>query len=469
MAIALSRLNMRSKSLTFRLFTLSALWSLLALFVAALIITDLYRRSVERTFDRQLHICIKNIAADLAAGKVVSTAALNLGEANFQALLSGWYWQVRNTNSNSILSTSVSLSSETLDALPGRIGQPGEIRSGYIHGPGGKRLRQLEQHISFDDGRNYVISVAGNDDRIRRDISAFRRSVGITLTAFGIGLGLMLYVLMRYGLRPLARLRTAVADVRRGRASRLSGDYPDEIAPLATELNQLIDANRQVVERARTQVGNLAHALKTPLSVVVNEANAHTGPLAAKVGEQTGIMGDMIDYYLNRAHVAASRDLAGVSTPLNHVLARLVGATRRIHQSKALTFEVQGDIHAAFRGEQQDLEEMIGNLLDNAAKWAASRIQVHVRVDADVDGGDDAQVALDRVLSIAVHDDGPGLDEDQYDQVLMRGKRLDESVPGSGLGLSIVQDLVALYGGALSLQRSDFGGLQATLTLPAAG
>ncbi len=455
----------RPQSLAARLFGLTALWSLFALFIAAIILTSLYQRSVEQGFDKQLHIYLKNIAADVTANASTNHDSLNLGEANFQSHLSGWYWQVYDLASERIVSASVSLSSETLNVNASQLTPSGAINSGYTVGPEGRRLRVMQRNILVDDGRRYTITVAGNDDEIRQDIMRFRRSVAITLFAFGLGLGVMLFVLMRYGLRPLSDLRTAIADIRRGQARRLDENYPDEIAPLVKELNQLIEANRQVVERARTQVGNLAHALKTPLSVVTNEADARSGPFASKVTEQAHVMRDQIDYYLNRAHVAASRDLAGANACADTVIGKLVGAMRQIHLSKSLTFHVSGATGITFRGEQQDLEEMVGNLLDNAAKWAKTRVQV--RVDAVLDD-DLPSKRAGPMAAIIVSDDGPGLDEALFEQVLMRGRRLDETVPGSGLGLAIVHDLVSLYGGSLDLSRSELGGLQARLMLPVA-
>ena len=232
------------------------------------------------------------------------------------------------------------------------------------------------------------------------------------------------------------------------------------MAPLATEINQLLDANRQIVERARTQVGNLAHALKTPLSVLINEANSMSPSLSEKVREQAEIMHRQVTFYLDRARAAARARTFGAATELRPVVEGLVRTFEKLHDEKGVMFDVDLQPGLKFRGETQDLTDLIGNLLDNAGKWARERVRIHA-ARAIVAGKEPGPF-----LVAEIDDDGPGLEPGARAAAIERGKRLDESRPGSGLGLSIVADLAAIYGGSLQLDESPFGGLRAILRLP---
>ena len=246
-------------------------------------------------------------------------------------------------------------------------------------------------------------------------------------------------------------------------AERLEGAFPVEIAPLARETNALIEANREIVTRARTHVGNLAHALKTPISVMLNEATTHgEDPLARKVREQTEIMRDQVARHLERARLATRVAVISTVTDVRPVVTALARTMEKIHHRRDVAIDIDAPEGVRFRGEQQDLEEMIGNLVDNACKWAQSRVAVEV-LSEKPDPADDA-----RVIRILVDDDGPGLSPQQREQVARRGRRLDETKPGSGLGLSIVMELASLYGGGLTLGTAPIGGLRADLVLPGA-
>ena len=267
---------------------------------------------------------------------------------------------------------------------------------------------------------------------------------------------------VRFGLAPLKRITDSLAAIRAGTAERLAGQFPVEIDPLARETNALIDANKEIVERARTHVGNLAHALKTPLSVMVNEANARgDDPLALKVLEQAAIMRDQVTRHLERARLAARLTVIGSVTEVAPVVTALARTMEKIHRDRAIVIEVRGGEDMRFRGERADLEEMIGNLVDNACKWAASRVTIEVMREKRAATGDD------HVLRFVVDDDGHGLSATEREQAGRRGRRLDETKPGSGLGLSIVVELAALYGGELKLGTAPQGGLRAELVLPA--
>ena len=252
---------------------------------------------------------------------------------------------------------------------------------------------------------------------------------------------------VRFGLAPLKRISESLAAIRAGTAERLEGKFPVEIEPLARETNALIEANREIVERARTHVGNLAHALKTPLSVIINEAAARgDDPFAAKVIEQADIMRDQIARHLERARLAARLKVVGSVTEVVPVVTALTRTMEKIYQPRGIAIDLDAPAPVRFRGERQDLEEMVGNLVDNACKWAQMRVSVEVVPDA----------GAQPMVRIVVDDDGPGLNPAQRDQVARRGRRLDETKPGSGLGLSIVLELSTLYGGSLdAFDRAD--------------
>jgi signal transduction histidine kinase len=455
----------RQRSLAARLIFVAAVWSTIALALAGVVLVSRYERARERDFDAQLEVHIKALIAGMldtftdAGTATVRTAVSEpnyRGDPRFSLPLSGWYWTVRLADSPSILYASQSLVGDPLNTPP--IGQD-QANAGFIIGPTGDEIRVLQQRISIE-GTDYVIAVGAATASFWAEIYEFARLVTLTLIIVGLGLTLAIFLQVQIGLRPLARLRASLSAVRQGEAEQIDEALPREIAPLAVELNALILSNREIVERARTHVGNLAHGLKTPLSVISNEARASGGPLADKVAEQAAIMSTQIQHHLERARMAAQRRVIGVSCETEPVLARLIRAMGKIYQDKGVDVAFRQDGAIRFRGESQDLEEMTGNLIDNACKWAASKVQVQVAVL------DDPATNRD-MFQITVEDDGPGLTPDQRAEAVKRGKRLDETVPGTGLGLSIVADLAALYGGSLELDRAALGGLKARLVLPA--
>lgn len=453
---------MRVHSLAFRLIAGASLWSAVALVVAGVILTSLYRDTVERGFDERLSVYLKTLVGNLATqapGQLGDPG--NLGEQRFELIYSGWYWQIRQAN-GAVLLASRSLSTDTLDLANATSRSTVDgVEQATIEGPDKQQLRVLQRTITFDVDHRYDVLVAGNASELQEEIADFRTSVALTLAVFGIGLVASTAFQIRWGLRPLDQVRRGLAALRSGKEQSLDGPFPAEIEPLAKELNALMHSNQQIIERARTHVGNLAHALKTPLSVITNEARSDQGKLASKVGEQAEIMRMQINHHLDRARIAARSQVIGAVTEVEPVLARLVRAMRRIHEDRGLTIDLHVADAARFRGEQQDLEEMIGNLVDNACKWASSKVAVEV---AYIPAAED----LDGSLIVRVDDDGQGLTAEEMLEATRRGKRLDESKPGSGLGLSIVTDLAALYDGAFEMDRSPLGGLRAEVRLPAA-
>ncbi|MBA5776376.1 histidine kinase [Stappia sp. F7233] len=447
------------RSLAGRLITVATLWSVVALAVAGFILVALYRQASERGFDDRLDLHLKAIIGAMAGGEPGKpNPPENLGEPRFELPVSGWYWLIADDRTGEVVHASLSLLGDAL-ALPEI--PPSGVFNGTIEGPEGEELRVAERRIVFGQEEIYRIAVAGGTDELRDQITAFAGQVALTLTIFGLGLVGAIFLQVRVGLRPLRDLRASVAAVRNGDAESVEEDLPRELQPLAVELNDLIHSNREIVERARTHVGNLAHALKTPLSVITNEARSSPGPLADKVAEQAAVMRTQVDHHLERARMAAQRRVIGVSAEMEPVVASLVRAMAKIYRDRNIAFSVDVPHGIRFRGEKQDLEELVGNLLDNACKWTRSRVDVSVQPMPGSDRGRD-------LVAIEIADDGPGLTEGERKEAVKRGRRLDETVPGTGLGLSIVADISAIYGGRLELHPAPAGGLLARLVLPAA-
>jgi signal transduction histidine kinase len=456
------RERIASRSIASRLFLSAAFWSTLILALAGLGLSALNARWTEANFDDQLSVYLKALVANVAiASDETKAGAASAIAPQFELAFSGWYWQITRLDVNPPeIRTSKSLFATQLPQLPSAGEEKGETLSGYAIGPGGHQVRMIEREIDAGDEGRFLVQVAANADVIQGQERSFEWALAATFLTLALALVGSTGLAVRFGLRPLRDLQEGVASIRRGESERIVGEFADDVAPLATEVNQLLDANREIVERARTQVGNLAHALKTPLSVLVNEADSMSASLPDKVHEQAEIMRRQVSFYLDRARAAARARTFGSATELEPVVDGLVRTYEKLHDDRPLTFDVDLQPGLRFRGEAQDLTDLIGNLLDNAGKWARERIAIHASREARA-GRDGSPF-----LIAEIDDDGPGLDRGARAAAIERGKRLDESRPGSGLGLSIVVDLAAIYGGSLELNESPLGGLRAILRLP---
>lgn len=463
-AIALLSRKMRPDSLAFRLVAGAAIWSLLILAGGGLLLASAFRDSVERSFDARMDVLLGGLIADAEIqpddGRLLLRRRFT--QARFERPFSGLYWQVAEVGSGDVILRSRSIWDQELP-IPPKDNVPGPRRA-EVDGPEGQTLRVVARDVSLPGAeRQFTFMVAGAIDEIELETESFNDTITIAVGVLMIGLIVALIIQVRYGLRPLNRVEAGLSDIRSGRAERLSGEFPTEIAPLAGEVNKLLDHNAQIVERARTHVGNLAHALKTPLSVLTNEASSPGGGqpgeqlamLSETVHRQTGLMRRQVDHYLVRARAAAAGSVLGARASVPTVADDLVRTLKRIYQDREYDVTITCAPGLDFRGERQDLEEMLGNLLDNAFKWAEGKITLHA-------------AAQNVQLIILVEDDGPGLTTEERERVLKRGARLDETVPGSGLGLSIVDDIAGLYQGSFALSESKLGGVKATLTLPLA-
>ncbi|MDE2182903.1 MAG: HAMP domain-containing histidine kinase [Alphaproteobacteria bacterium] len=426
------------------------------------VLSDSFRSAVADNFDTGLQVDLDGM---IAAAEPDANGGVSLQERflnrRFARVYSGLYWEIQPLKGGQV-QISHSLFDKTIHIRDAREDQ--NLIWGYADGPDNQRLRVLARRVLFPviattdakDTVSYTFMVAGDLASVDAETAEFNGTLIWSFMLLLVGLVSAVFIQVRVGLQPLRRVGEALARIRSGASQRLEGDFPAEVAPLAVELNSLIEHSAEVVGRARTHVSNLAHFLKTPLTVLASEAEANPGALAEAVKKQVGVMRRQVDHYLTRARAAGAVNVLGNRTPVAPVLEDLARVLRRIHAERGITITVECASKLQFRGERQDLEEMAGNLMDNACKWAKTR----VRAAVERDGGH---------VVLAVEDDGPGLSREDRERVLKRGERLDESVPGSGLGLSIVRDISKLYGGAVALQESPQGGLRVTLVLPAIG
>jgi signal transduction histidine kinase len=429
----------RHDSLRRRLILGAGAWAALALLAGGWVLSHAFSDSVEQAFCRRLDT---HLRALLAVVETAEDGTLNVGrpagEPRFEQPYSGWYWQV--SDENGIRARSRSLWDAALSVAPD--GGSGAIHTRREIGPRGQVLEMAERDLRLgDDGPRLHVAVAADRAEVEAEIAGFRRLLALSLGGLGLGLLAAVALQVGYGLRPLGRLENELDQLTRG-ATRLGGLYPREVAPLVDAMNRVLEHDEALIRHARNHLGNLAHALKTPLAVLKAECGAV--PAAAPQIER---IARLIDLHLARAGSEASSSRAmGRRTPLAPLLTELSQAMRKIHVARHLEIELLCPPDAALAGEADDLAEMAGNLMDNACKWAASRVVVSAGPGR-----------------LRVEDDGPGLTPDQAEAAARRGMRLDESVPGSGLGLAIVADLAALGGLSLRFGRSDLGGLSVEL------
>lgn len=460
------RLPEPRRSLVGRLVWLAAGWSLLALLVTAAALSTFFERAATSRFDQELSQRLDGLyaGASIENGAVVAPI---LTDPNATRPFSGSYWELADVHgerahalpdarSRSMWDEPADLpvppdALRRLASLKGREFFNGTWRDQRL------RIGAMERVL---DGRAAPVLFLTAQDRggIDHDVRTFAATTAVWLVLLGAGLVTAVILQVRVGLHPLFVMRRDLQRVRNGAAERLTGAYPAELAPLAGELNALLDHNHDVVERQRTHVGNLAHALKTPISVILTEAGAREDHLAEVVRRQAGLMRAQVEHHLRRARAAARAAGSGERTPVAPVLDELARTLDRIYGGRGVDIDWDAPDDLAFLGERQDLLEMAGNLLENACKYSHGQVEVRARALGD------------GALRLTVADDGPGLAPEAREAALRRGQRLDESAPGSGLGLSIVDELARAYGGALSLGEAEgLGGLQVELTLPRAG
>jgi signal transduction histidine kinase len=454
--------DLSKRSLVRRLVLLAAAWNLVVLVLAGVFLTAQFRDAAIRRFDQSLAV----LTDDLYAGSTIDDGVLKapvLTDIRATRAYSGRYWTIFDQpagggglnvieRSRSLFDSDLMIPVEQSERL---MSEPGKTLYFDLKGPQNRPLRAAALLARLPGYPRPVVFIAAEDrSPIDADADRFGRITTLALVILGVGLIAAVVVQVRVGLVPLFRLRREVAAVRRGKAEKLDGDYPEELAPLAVELNALLSHNQEVVERQRTHVGNLAHALKTPLSVMLTEAGQQPGALAEVVARQAQTMREQVDHHLRRARAAARSQTSGERTPVEPIMDELAVTLERIFQDKGVEIDWRCPEDLCFQGERQDFMELAGNVMENAGKWCKGKVRA------------EAVASSPERMTLTVDDDGPGLPPDRWIDALKRGQRMDEHTPGSGLGLSIVDELARAYGGSVTLGASPLGGLRVTLVLP---
>ncbi|ROO28731.1 histidine kinase [Salinisphaera orenii MK-B5] len=440
-------------SLQRRLLLGAIAWILIALVATAVVLSLLFRGHLEDELARRLDADFLQLVSQLDTGTDGEFAPdPRLSDPLYERVFSGRYWQI-----DAAGDAPVDLRSRSLWDM--RLPVPGQATGLHrLDGPRGARLLALTREVTLPRREGPLrLTVAASLAPVEAAVVDFRGTLAWALGALALGLIVAAGLQVGLGLAPLRRLRRELGTIRRAESARLSGDYPGEVAPLVADLNQVLTDNQALIERARHQAGNLAHALKTPLSVIRNEADrlAQEGgeARAGRLRAEATAMQRQIEWHLARTRIAATQR-AGVAAEVAPVLERLTRTLQRLYGDRGRVIDTDAGHGLRFAGETRDLEQMIGNLMDNACKWARGIVEVRASAHGDR-------------LQICVDDDGPGLPAARREQALDRGRRFDEDTPGWGLGLAIVADLARAYEGELALERAALGGLSARLVLPA--
>ncbi|WP_034987612.1 ATP-binding protein [Bartonella florencae] len=451
-----------SRSLSLRVMILSTLWVVISLSSISAVSILFYRRSSEQSLERILSAHLYSLIATVTVSPEGNLeGSVGIDDIRYSDPTTGWYWEVVAISHN-LKGRLTSPSMET-----GSIFSPSDIdvpfdnkffRSYRIKGDSGQKLQVIESDVVLDN-QNHIarFRLVGNIDEAHAQVQEFKQTLQIFLWSFGIGSVLINIALIFFSFQPLKLIRRGLNDIREGRVHYVNTDLVSEVMPLAQEMNALINNNQRIIERFRTQVGNLAHSLKTPLSVMMNEVDKMCGEQAFLLREQTQIMQAQINHYLQRARIAAQCDSIIYHTSVRRVVDRLMRVMEKLNPEKQFQFIMAVD-DIIFSGEREDLEEIVGNLVENAAQWSHTKVLISCFLEENIEETE--------YFSIFVEDDGSGLTEDKIAEALKRGQRFDESKPGTGLGLAIVSDMVKEYGGSLFLSRSTLGGLCAKVILP---
>ena len=445
------------RSLKARLITVAAIWVVAGVAVAGVLLSSQFKGFLVEQFYHELHEHLDELEGVLAlneSGRVEVQRALS--DPRYQIPLSGFYWEVQ--AGDRAVARSNSLEGPMLK-VPDDGGADALVHEHSISGPTGELLIAERLRWIKDDEKPIRI-IIGTDKRLLDQVLAqFNTTLMWSLGLLSLSMIVIAGLLLMFAMAPIGRLRSAFADYRSGATPDMRGSFPREVQPLIDDLNSLIAASGEQVQRARAQAGNIAHGLKTPLAILVDEAgrlkDKGDDKAADVVLDQCRRMQSQIDYQIARARAAASRGKPGTACSLTETADGVVRALGRLHVERGLTFDnrIPADVMVAC--ETQDLNEILANLIDNACKYAKSRIALRL---------DDAQT--DGLVRIIVEDDGPGLPPEAREVVFNIGERWDTRPGGSGLGLAIVRDLVNLCGGKIRLDQSDLGGLKVIVDLP---
>jgi len=445
-------------SLRARLVIGGVVWIAVGVTVAGIFIAMLFRQHASDLFTAEMQGHLEELASLIDVDPQGDPRIFRQSsDPRFNTLNSGLAWQV--SRGGRILIKSTSQGNESLP-VPMMPLAEGATRNTILDGPRGA-MAVYERMVVIEGAEPMRLQVAADVAILDTLLQSFYFSLAISLALLALALMAAATLQVIGGLRPMSRLREALAEIKTGKAGHLPRDFPSEVQPLIDDLNTMIDLTKQMVQRARAQAGNLAHGLKTPLAVLTDEADrmAARGQTAEAetIAQQCLRMRRQIDYQIARARAAASRSMPGVAAPVESAVTNIVSAMKRLYLDKNLKFTFSVDRNCIALCDPMDLNEMLANLVDNACKWAKQHVEITGAVDA-----------VSKLAIITVDDDGPGLPPESMEVVFQIGERLDERVPGSGLGLPIVRDLAQLYGGSVGLELSEKGGLKAVLKLPLA-
>lgn len=451
---------MSARSLRLRLLGGAALWIVLALVGAGLAIGWMFTGNVERSMRDGLTASLNRLVAQIDPLAAVPVQADALPDPRYATPLSGLYWQVELVATGETW-RSRSLWDNVLDTkaatAPG-----GAERFSTLAGPSGHALSGMVREVSFaSDAGTRVARVTVAEDRglLDESIQRFGGDLMLALAVLGVALIVAAWLQVQLGLKPLENLREGIGAVRRGEAQKLQPRYPAEVLPLVGEVNELLAQQQKSMEFARARAADLAHGLKTPLSVLRNLAASMqtTGHAEAgvQVDEIVGEMNDRVEYQLRLSRLRMRTKAHQLSASLNEAVSRTVAVLHRTHEGEGLDWRVKLAPGLAVDIDRQDLLELVGVILENAAKWGKSIVRVEACADGDF-------------VELTIADDGPGLTEDQIAHLGTRGQRHDRSRRGSGLGLAIALEVVALNAGTVHFARAAEGGLEAVVRLPLA-
>jgi signal transduction histidine kinase len=440
-------------SLTRRMIVVAALWITLLLLAGGFALDRVLTTTIERNFDNQLELVLNSM---IAASEIGPDGEVRFNrppaDQRFIEPYSGVYFQISGAGADTFPSRSLWDRRLRVQSLHDDEKVHTYDSNEFVDEP----LRIVERDAILPGSEiRWRFQVAQSRDLIDEQIRQLRSTLFWSFLVLGVGLLVLAALQTVYGLWPLRRVRREVASIRSGADTRIGQDFPGEIRPLTEEINQLLAHSEEQAEEARRHAGNLAHALKTPLTVITNAATARTPDLADTVCREAQVMRRQVDHHLARARAIGRRASAQARANVWESVEAVQRAVDRLYEH--VTIDATGDRRAEVRVERQDIDEMLGNLVENAAKYGNGRVFVTVEPPAD------------GTVDIVIEDDGPGIPQALRTELFTRGKRLDTTgKPGTGLGLAIVRDVAEIYGGRVTLEESeDLGGLLARLTLPA--
>ena len=442
-------------SLALRLFLSASVWIIFTLFSGGLLLSNVFRESTQKAFEDKLNFFMETL---IGASRVDSTSSITvvseLGDPRFFRPYSGWYWQINEKSKTLVRSRSMWDQVFTLDKrlIGGRAKFIDEtLRQSAQNNPGvsSQNLVVIQREISFP-GMSTPITfmVSGNTNEFEKNISRYNNILVSSLVLLGLGLFVSVFLQVKFGLLPLEKIKNSLFKIRNGDATKLEDIYPTEVSPLAKEINTLLDHNEKIISRAKMNVGNLAHALKTPVAVIKNHITAKKNDDV--IDSQMIVIENYINKYLQKARASATSKLKKTKIDITEVIMKMRQIFKKINPELKIIFKSNNE-KFLIAGSEDDMDEIIGNVMENACKWTKTQVIIEI-----------FKISKDQI-KLCISDDGPGLPEKKMKEVFDRGFRLDEQTQGTGLGLNIVKDAVKNLAGSVWLEKSKFGGLKVNI------